>query len=357
MIPYGTDPWQYPISGGPRPPGLLGLPGRERVRLAEERRVLAPLSVLLGLEESVDDDGQQARASLPITDWLEYDGGSLPDGVLSVLCDAVLGSAIHVSLSPWESMATTWLWLSISQRPRPSGRLQARAHLVERVGDTAVSSAEVRDDGGGLMAVAGCRALITESPAADRPDARLESQELPSVAPWQRRPQRDAPPARPSDQDGMGRLLQLERSDGWLGRHSEFIGLQLTAAMVGLVRCSMPASAWLTSAAGTVQGGAGAWLGLAACRAAAASELGPGEECRITDCSVAYLRPVSPSSGLLRAEASVERRGRRVIVVSGTVFDEEGRAALLITASTATASTSDRRVDQTGPRPSPGPRE
>jgi uncharacterized protein (TIGR00369 family) len=357
VIQPGTDPWQYPISGGPRPPGLLGLPGRERVRLAEERRVLAPLSVLLGLEESVDDDGQQARASLPISDWLEHDGGSLPEGVLSVLCDTVLGSAIQVSLSPWESMATTWLWLSISPGPRPSGRLHARGHLVERAEDTAVSGAEVRDDGGGLIAVAGCRALITGSPAAGPPDRLPEPQVLPSVSPWQRLPQREAPPAGASDQDGLGRLLQLEKVDGWLGRQSEFIGLQLTAVMAGMVRCSMPASAWLTSAAGTVQGGAGAWLGLAACRAAATSELAPEEDCRITDCSVAYLRPVSPSNGLLRAEASVERRGRRVIVASGTVFDDESRAALLITASTATSVTGPVRVEQTGPRPFPGPKE
>jgi uncharacterized protein (TIGR00369 family) len=363
VIRRGTAPWEQPISGGPRPPGLLGLPGRERVRLTEERRVLAPLSVLVGLEETVDDEDQVVRASLPITHWLEQDGGSLPEGVLSVLCDTVLGTAIHVTLAPWESMATTWLWVSVSPGLRPSGRLHATAHLVQRAEDTAVSSAEVRDDSGGLLAVAGCRALVTESPAIGLPDCLPEPQSLPAVLPWQRHPHRDTPPARGPDQDGLSRLLQLERTEGWLGRQTEFIGLQLTGVLAGEVQCSLPASAWLTSAAGTVQGGAGAWLGLAACRAAATSQLAASEECRITDCSVAYLRPVTPSSGHLRARASVERRGRRLIVVSGRVLDDEGRAALLISASTAitassaTAGTYDVVADQTGPRPSPGPRE
>ena len=216
MIRSGPAPWRQPVIGGARTaPFWRCRPGKGA--LSEERRVLAPLSVLLGHQETVGDDQGTVAASLPVTDWLEHDGGSLPEGVLTVLCDTVLGSAVHVTLAPGESMATTWLSMSSSPMPRPTGRLHARSQLVQRLGDTAVSRAEVLDDGGHLAAVASCRVLITSTPVGDGPTTVPQPQVQPRIAPGSSSPGADAPLGVKRNQDGLGRLLALEATDGRSG--------------------------------------------------------------------------------------------------------------------------------------------
>jgi len=77
--------------------------------------------------------------------------------------------------------------------------------------------------------------------------------------------------------------------------------------------------------AGTVHGGLAATMLDSAMGLAIQSMLGRGVGSTTLECKMSFLRPITPKTGPIRAEATVISRGRRVGTAEGRVTDREGR--------------------------------
>lgn len=101
----------------------------------------------------------------------------------------------------------------------------------------------------------------------------------------------------------------------------------------------LPASPWLSTPAGTVQGGATALLADTALACAIQTTLPRGDTFLPLDVKVNYLRPVIPDGRLLTATSKVTHQGRSLAVAHATVHNADGRPVALATGSASLTST------------------
>lgn len=76
---------------------------------------------------------------------------------------------------------------------------------------------------------------------------------------------------------------------------------------------------------GTVHGGYAATLLDSACGCAVHSRLAAGQGYTTLELKVAYHRPITRDTGLVRAEGRVQTQGRRVAFAEATLADAQGR--------------------------------
>jgi uncharacterized protein (TIGR00369 family) len=110
-------------------------------------------------------------------------------------------------------------------------------------------------------------------------------------------------------------------------------GLALTEAEEGEVTMKLPCSRWLSTPAGTVQGGFTAMLAEAALAAAVFSTAPAGTATATLDLKVNYLRPVFPDGEDLIARARVLHRGRTIAIASAELLNAEDKPVALATGS------------------------
>ena len=96
---------------------------------------------------------------------------------------------------------------------------------------------------------------------------------------------------------------------------------------------ALPCSRWLSTSAGTVQGGFTAMLAEAALSAAVFSTAPAGTATATLDLKVNYLRPVFPDGEDLRARARVLHRGRTIAIASAELLNAEDKPVALATGS------------------------
>ena len=104
--------------------------------------------------------------------------------------------------------------------------------------------------------------------------------------------------------------------------YAELLGIELEHVAPGLATLGMPVRRELTQNHGVVHGGAVASLIDSAMAFAIIPLLAPKEGVTTVDLTISYLRPVT--RGRMRSTARVVRAGRRLIVVSAEVFDNDG---------------------------------
>ena len=95
----------------------------------------------------------------------------------------------------------------------------------------------------------------------------------------------------------------------------------------------LPCSKWLSTSAGTIQGGFTAMLAESAMTGAAFTTAAADTAVAPLDFKVNYLRPVFPDGNDLTARARILHRGRTLVVAAAEITNAEGKQVALATGS------------------------
>lgn len=122
-----------------------------------------------------------------------------------------------------------------------------------------------------------------------------------------------------------GELKQLARQILSENPFVEMLGIELIDLEPGEATCRLHVEEKHERRGGFVHGGVTASLIDTVTALAAATYLKPGENSVTIDLTVHFLRPIF--GGAIIARAKVLRAGKRIIALSGEVFDEKGELA------------------------------
>jgi uncharacterized protein (TIGR00369 family) len=106
---------------------------------------------------------------------------------------------------------------------------------------------------------------------------------------------------------------------------AETLGYDVTEAVNGRVVVTIEPNSIHLNPAGTVHGGLAATLLDSCMGLAVRSTLEKGISQTTLEFKISLLRPITPETGLIKAEGVVLRRGRRVGTAEGRVTDGNGR--------------------------------
>ncbi len=335
--------WQEAAKGGYPDRSFLGLPGVER--MGAGRRGLIPYSPMGYLTQLEMTEGSLGHStfSMPASPWFANSSGLISAGMLAVIGDAALGSVVHSSVEAGQGMTTAELSMSFLRPvvPRPDSAVTGSGQLIHRGRTMGISEAFLFDSEDELISHGTTRCTI-----------------FPPVDPIPEPPDLDAPPhenkepgASPDDplrREVEGEVLPQEeferRSgldllraliDGELPRPPIYhlTGIRAIEAAEGEAVVILPCSKWLSTSAGTIQGGFTAMLAESAMTSAAFSTARPDTAVAPLDFKVNYLRPVFPDGNDLTARARILHRGRTLVIASVEITNSEGKQVALATGS------------------------
>lgn len=284
---------------------------------------------LTGMRPSAAGHGT-SEFELPATGWLAGPSGHILGGTLAVLADGPLGCAIQTTLPAATGYTTAELSLSYLRPAVPDGTmLTARGRCVHGGRSLALSEVMVYDGQGRALAHGTSRCFVfppapISDPVPEPPVAELP--DYPTPNPFERAPLGAVTPP-----EAWSRLSGLELLQGWIAGELplppiyHLTGQRPIATGEGTATFAMPASGWLASPAGTVEGGFLAMLADAAAAGAVQSTVPAGSAFTPTDITVKFVRPVPPDGGQLVAEARVLHRGRSMAVAEAQVRNAEGK--------------------------------
>ncbi|MHB8670650.1 MAG: PaaI family thioesterase [Acidimicrobiales bacterium] len=339
-------PWQEPVRGGPAPAENLGLSGIEALRASiSGRSVAPPLAHLFGTR-FIEVGPGTATFALPVSPWLIGPHGLVPTGVLAVLADAPMGCALMSELPPASPYTTSELSLTHLRPVRPGMFLTARSQVLQRGRSQGLTDVKVTDEAGRLVAHGTSRLAILArpSPVPERPPAP----ERPPVPEPSVEPEPAGEPAHDTPdpwerlavggalgQEVWDRLDGRQVSEGLLGGELEqpplhhLTGLRIVEAGDGTAVFALPASGWLTTPVGRVQGGCTAMLADAALQWAILTRSPSRTAVVGVDLKVNFLRPVPPDGGEVVARAAIRHAGRTLAVADAEVIGTDGRPVAL----------------------------
>jgi uncharacterized protein (TIGR00369 family) len=276
---------------------------------------------------------------MPATGWLVNSAGVIGGGVLSIVADIAFGCALQTELPELVPYTTAELSLTFLRPVHPGQTIRASGqsiHAGRRVGLTEVFLIE--EDSERLLAH-GTSRLSVLPPRDDIPPlpadlAPVAEEEHPTPSPFKREPAGEVLP-----QETWERLSGLEVIRCQIGGElplppvSRLTGLRPVEVEEGAAAMKLPLSRWLTTPAGTVQGGVTATLADATMMSAAVSTAPPGTTIAGLDLKVNYLRPVFADGSELTARAEVIHRGRTIAIVRAEVENAGGKRVALATSS------------------------
>jgi uncharacterized protein (TIGR00369 family) len=333
--------WEEPAKGGYPDVGLLGLPGQERHRAGREGRTPnSPMSFLTELRMTAGSQGH-SEFEMPASPWFANSAGAIA-GVLAVIGDAALGSVVHGDLPAGQLMTTAELSMTFLRPalPEPGKAVTGAGQLIHRGRSQGLSEAFLFDASEALIChgTSRCSVFPPLDPLPEPPG------ELPVL---------DEPPVGSDPADPLRRELQGEilpqsvfeqRSGLELLRGlasgelpeppiHHLTGLRIADAAEGAATLALPCSRWLSTSAGTVQGGFTAMLAEAALAAAVFSTAPAGTATATLDLKVNYVRPVFPDGDELVARARVLHQGRTIAIAAAELQNAEGKPVALATGS------------------------
>ncbi len=323
--------WTEPVRGSYPDPWLFGLAGIDQLRaFFRGQGPPPPLHHLMGLRPTHAAPGA-ATFVMPATEWLLTPVPYISLGVLAVLADASLGSAVQSVLPPATPYTTSDLSMSFL-RPLEADRRQisARGRLIHAGRSLGVSDVVVEDHQGRPVAHGTTRCFILPSidpppdPPAEPPQVDLPTFETPD-------PYLRPVVGRPLPQDVWDRMSGLEAVRVLIAGElpippiAHLTGLRPTDAAEGACSFVLPASGWLTSPAGTVQGGAIALLADSVLATAIQTTIPPRTAYTPLDVKMTYLRPVFPDGRELVGRASVVHRGRTLAAANAEMRNADGK--------------------------------
>lgn len=318
-----------PVRGGFFEPEVLGLSGREQMQASiDGYAVYPPIHHLTGMRPTEVGDGTSSF-TMPSTGWLATHYGVITGGILAGLADGPLGCAIQSTLPPGTIYTTSELSMSYLRPAYPDGRtLTAKGRVIHAGRSLALSEATVTDADGRELAHCTSRCFVF--PPADtplpRPELRpYEPPEYDTPDPYLREP---VGAILGDEVDGLPGIEHWRRcADGTLPPPPlhYLTGSRPVEVTEGTVTWRMPASPWLCSPTGFVEGGLLVYLADAACASASDTLTAPGTASAPIDITVKFIRPVPPDGRDLTAVGRVVNHGRSISVASAEIRNADGK--------------------------------
>jgi uncharacterized protein (TIGR00369 family) len=333
--------WQEPAKGGYPDRSFLALAGEQRMGAA--RRGLIPFSPMGYLTELEMTEGSRGHStfSMPASPWFANSAGLISAGLLAVIGDAALGSVVHSDVGPGQGMTTAELSMSFVRPVVPGSgtTVTGSGQLIHRGRSLGISEAFLFGEDDELVShgTTRCTVFPPVDPIPDPPDPNAPPVDmaLPGSAP-------DDPLRREVEGEVLAQEeferrsgLEILRSliAGELPRPPihHLTGLRAIEVEEGATISVLPCSKWLSTSAGTIQGGFTAMLAESAMTSAAFSTAEPDTAVAPLDFKVNYLRPVFPDGADLTAHARVLHRGRTLVVAAAELRNSEGKQVALAT--------------------------
>jgi uncharacterized protein (TIGR00369 family) len=335
-----SEVWREEARGGYPDPRSLALSGRERLDAFGRGQAPAPpLTRLTGARIAGIGSGT-AKGEMPASGWLLNTAGAIGGGTLAIVADIALGCAIQTELPPATPYTTAELSMTFLRPGQVGCTLEASGQAIHVGRSVALSEAFVIEKGSERLIAHGtsrCAVLPPIEPVPDAPD------DFPIVEPD---PDQDSDPyRRPSPADSIVPQDTWERLGGKeiLARQlrgelppppiHDLTGMLPIESGEGEAVLRLPATKWLTSPAGTVQGGVIAMLADTAMLIAVQTIAPAGVAYAGLDLKVNYLRPVLPDGRELTARASVIHAGRTIVIARAEVSNADGKRVALATGS------------------------
>ena len=335
--------WQQKAIGGYPDASLLALPGLERMR--GWRTGVIPAAPIVYLTEMAPGDIGEGTATftIPTSPWFANATGLIPGGVLAVLADAPLGAALGTTLDPGEWFTTAELSMTFLRpvRPDPEARISGGGQLLHRGRTVGLTEAFLINAASDELVAFGSSRLSLFPVPGELPDPPEElpviDQELPGSKP-------EHPLQRPLQGEVLAPEVFAERSGlavlrGFISGElpqpplSRLTGMRVTDAAEGATTTVLPCSKWLSTSAGTVQGGFTAMLAEASLASAVFSTAEAGMATAPLDLKVNFLRPVFPDRRDLTAKSRIVHRGRTLAVAETELTNADGKTVALATGS------------------------
>jgi uncharacterized protein (TIGR00369 family) len=335
--------WQEPAKGGYPDPSFLALPGEERMGSA--RRGLIPYSPMGYLTELEMTEGSRGHStfSMPASPWFANSAGLISAGMLAVIGDAALGSVVHSDVGPGQGMTTAELSMSFPRPvlPKPGAAVTGSGQLIHRGRSLGISEAFLFDYDDQLISHGTSRCTvfppIDPLPDPPDPDAPPIDQAPPGSAAddplWCEVEGAVLPQEEFRKRSGLDLLRALIDAELPAPPIHHLTGFRLSEAEEGRAVAVLPCSKWLSTSAGTIQGGFTAMLAENAMSAAAFSTAPPDTAVAPLDFKVNYLRPVFPDGNDLTARARILHRGRTLVIAAAAVTNSTGKEVALATGS------------------------
>ncbi len=285
----------------------------------------------------------EAAFSMPITGWLRSPQGVVPGGMLAVPADGALGCAIHTGLTAGTAYTTAELSITYLRPARAGTRVHARGRAVHVGRTLAMSSCDVTDSTGTLLAHATSRCILFRSP--ENAPTRSGTAAPPPMPTGGDEPASDVDPFL---REPSGTILEQAVWNSMSGLEvlrahitgtlpppplHHLLGITPVSADDGAAECLMPMTGWLNTPWGWPQGGFIAVLADTALGMAVQTTIPAATAFAQIDLKVNYLRPVVADGSIVRARAVVAHRGRSLAVATAELVDGAGRRVALATGS------------------------
>jgi uncharacterized protein (TIGR00369 family) len=332
------QPWQEPVRGGFPPPDLFMSAGLDQLRaILAGRCPRPPIGHLTGIRP-VEFGAGSACFSIPASRWLLCPQGVIANGVLAVLADAPLGCAVQSALPPATPFSTSELSLRLVQPAHPGGTFTARGRLVHAKRSLGLSEVFVHDQDGRLLAHGSSLCFVQPSVAVERGHGDGRPRELGADAkgpdPYERPPLGEPLPQAVWERlDGRDVLEAQISGELPLPPVGHLFGVRPTEVGEGTATFVMPATEWLCSPLGTVQGGVIAMLGDTSLACAIQTTVPAKSALAMVDLKVNFLRPARPDGRELVCRGEVTHRGRTIAVAGAEVRNADGKPVALATGS------------------------
>lgn len=335
--------WNEPAKGGYPDRSFLGLPGIERMGAGRRGLIpYSPMSYLTELEMTAGSRGH-STFSMPASPWFANSSGLISPGMLAVIGDAALGSVVHSDVEAGQGMTTAELSMSFLRPvvPGKGATVTGSGQLIHRGRSLGISEAFLFGDEDQLIShgTTRCTVFPPVDPIPQPPDVDAAPLDLPlpgsaSDDPLRREPEGEVLPQEEFERRGGLEILRA-LIDGQLPRPPihHLTGLRAVEVADGEAVVVLPCSKWISTSAGTIQGGFTAMLAESAMTSAAFSTAGPDTAVAPLDFKVNYLRPVFPDGNDLTARARIQHRGRTLAIATAEITNAEGKQVALATGS------------------------
>jgi uncharacterized protein (TIGR00369 family) len=332
--------WREPVRGGYPEPWMLALPGLERLeRWRRDSVARPPLFHLTGARATGFGEGT-AVAEMPATGWLCNDAGLIGGGTLAILADIAFGLAVETRIPPATPYTTAELSLTFLRPARPGAALTAHGQAIHVGRTVGLSEVFVLDPRGDALIAHGTSRLSILPPIDELPEPPDEWPE--DVHPEYETPdpfRRPPPDGTVLGQEVWSQLSGVEIMSKHLAGDlpapaiHHLTGIEPTEVGEGTATVRMPASEWLNSPAGRLQGGTIVMLADQAMLTAVLTTAPAGTAIAGLDLKANFLRPVFGDGGELVARAEVVHSGRTLAIARTRVDNAEGKPVLLATGS------------------------
>ena len=333
--------WQEPAKGGYPDRSFLGLPGMERMGAGRRGLIpYSPMGYLTQLEMTECSLGH-STFSMPASPWFANASGVISAGMLAVIGDAALGSVVHSSVEAGQGMTTAELSMTFLRPviPGEGAAVTGSGQLIHRARTIGISEAFLFDHEDQLVSHGTTRCTIFPpvDPIPEPPDVDAPPHDNPVPGSSPDDPLRQPVEGETVPQEEFRRRSGLEilraLVDDELPRPPihHLTGLRVVEADEGHAVVVLPCSKWLSTSAGTIQGGFTAMLAESAMTGAAFSTADPDTAVAPLDFKVNYLRPVFPDGNDLTARARILHRGRTLVIAAVEITNAEGKQVALAT--------------------------